>query len=133
MPGHPLPELVRQTHRHGVADLSVFRLIPVEDLLRGVTGTPAPSCCPGAFEYEPIWECLQAGPFAYGRYAWLAIMHKVIGQGGHGDTWRLPAPGGLQALIRLLILKNLIKVFIKRIMGKESHSAKPVLALFPQE
>ena len=98
MPGHPLPELERQTYRHSVPDLSVFWHIPVENLLRGVTGTPAPSCCPGAFEYVPIRECLQAGPFAYGRYAWLAIMHKVIRQGGHRDTWGLTAPGGLQAL-----------------------------------
>ena len=98
MPGHPLPELVRQTHRHGVPDLRVFWHIPVENLLRGVTGTPAPSGCPGAFEYVPIGEGLQAGPFAYGRYAWLAIMHKVIRQGGHRDTWGLTAPGGLQAL-----------------------------------
>ena len=98
MPGHPLPELVRQTHRHGVPDLRVFWHIPVENLLRGVIGPPAPSRSPGAFEHVPIRERLQAGPFAYGRYAWLAIMHKVIRQGGHRDTWGLTAPGGLQAL-----------------------------------
>lgn len=74
MPGHPLPELVRQTHRHGVPDLRVFWHIPVENLLRGVTGPPAPSRSPGPSEYVPIRESLQAGPFAYRRYAWLAIM-----------------------------------------------------------
>lgn len=98
MPGHPLPELVRQTHRHGDPDLRVFWHIHVENLLRGVTGPSAPSRSPEAFEHVPIRERLQAGPFAYGRYAWLAKMHKVIRQGSHCDACRLPAPDGLQVL-----------------------------------
>ncbi len=77
-PGDPLTELVREKYGHGVPDLRVFWHIPVENLLRGITGAPAPSRGPGAFEHVPIRECLKAGPFADGRYAWLAIMNKVI-------------------------------------------------------
>ncbi len=59
LPGHPLPEIVRKTHGHGVPDLHAFWHIPVENLLQGVTGPPAQSRSPVAFEHVPIRECRQ--------------------------------------------------------------------------
>ena len=53
--------------------------------LTGISSPARTSGRTGAFEFEPIWECLQAGPLSYCQDPVLGEMHQVVRQRGHRD------------------------------------------------
>src|SRR5690606_23106963 len=83
-----------QPNGDSVAYLRVLRGFAFENALAGIAGTLDPAGRALACELVPVWEHLQAGPFAYGECPGLLEMDVVVGQRGGRDGGACRAPSG---------------------------------------